>query len=523
MNSIESNLIIYGINNDQKGKTFKVEDPIVVGRSLKCDVFIADGMASREQALFYRNPDGSLMVEDLGSSNGTFLNGKRITSVKLQQGDVVRLGSTKFGVRSRRSSLTVELVDPIQRQKTRMVKQVSKVKAPSLHRVQHTLLADFDPTSGNVEELQRKTRNLATLFEISQLIQKHDEMDELLSMALDVLMKAPGGDEAHVVFTGDNDAFVPYVSKDLSGHSSSGKLLLSKTVVEYVLKEKCGVLAPDLQNDLRFAGSESILYGSPGSILAAPIIMNQKAKGLIAICSRNDKKQPVEADLDLLCVSANMLGAALDNLELRKEIEETQKEVLFTMGAIGETRSKETGNHVKRVAEYSRLLAKLFGLSDHEAELLKQASPMHDIGKVGIPDRVLNKPGKLNADEWEIMKTHAQLGYDMLKHSKRPILQAAAIVAQQHHEKWDGSGYPKGLAGEDIHIYGRITSVADVFDALGSERCYKRAWPLDKIVDFFKAQKEKHFDPKLVELLFSNIQQFLYIRDQYKDEYLGPN
>ena len=202
---------------------------------------------------------------------------------------------------------------------------------------------------------------------------------------------------------------------------------------------------------------------------------------------------------------------------LNKEIEDTQKEVILTMGAIGETRSKETGNHVKRVAEYSKILAIKYGLDENEANLLKEASPMHDIGKVGIPDRVLKKPAKLNDEEWEIMKGHAQLGYEMLKHSNRKILKAAAIVAKEHHEKWDGSGYPNGLKGEEIHIYGRITAVADVFDALGSDRCYKKAWPLEEILELFKKERGKHFDPKLVDLLFENIDEVVYIRDKYKD------
>ena len=202
---------------------------------------------------------------------------------------------------------------------------------------------------------------------------------------------------------------------------------------------------------------------------------------------------------------------------LNKEIVDTQKEVIFTMGAIGESRSKETGNHVKRVAEYSRILALKYGLSVEEAELLKEASPMHDIGKVGIPDSVLKKPAKLNDEEWKIMKTHAELGYEMLKHSNKEILKAASIVAHEHHEKWDGSGYPRGLKGENIHIYGRITAVADVFDALGSDRCYKEAWPMVEIIEFFKEHKGTHFDPKLVDIFFENLDEFIYVRDKYKD------
>jgi len=203
--------------------------------------------------------------------------------------------------------------------------------------------------------------------------------------------------------------------------------------------------------------------------------------------------------------------------KLNREIERTQVEVINLMGTIGETRSRETGNHVKRVAAYSHLLALKYGLSEDEAQLLSFASPMHDIGKVGIPDSILNKPGKLTKDEFEIMKTHARLGYEMLAYSKRPILKAAAIIAHEHHEKFDGSGYPRGLKEEEIHIYGRITAVADVFDALGSERVYKKAWSLEKIVALFEAERGKHFDPVLVDILLNNMDDFLVIRDRYQD------
>lgn len=204
-------------------------------------------------------------------------------------------------------------------------------------------------------------------------------------------------------------------------------------------------------------------------------------------------------------------------LLLQEEIVETQREVIYKMGEIGETRSKETGNHVKRVAEYSRLLAIKSGMSQEEADLLHAASPMHDIGKVGIPDSILKKPAKLDSDEWEVMRTHSDIGYNILKSSERPILKAAAIVSQQHHEKWDGTGYPTRLSGENIHIYGRITAIADVFDALGSDRVYKKRWELEEILELFQKESGKHFDPKLVELFFEHLSEFLTIRDSYSD------
>ena len=211
------------------------------------------------------------------------------------------------------------------------------------------------------------------------------------------------------------------------------------------------------------------------------------------------------------------VSIAISNIFLNKEIEETQKEIIFTLGEFSEARSKETSNHVKRVAEYSKLLAIKCGLSAEEAEIIRLASPMHDVGKLGITDTILNKPGKLSAEEFEIIKSHGTLGYEILKNSSRRIMQAGAIIALQHHEKYDGSGYPQHLASSEIHIYGRITAIADVFDALGSDRVYKKAWPLDQILAYFEQEKGRHFDPQLVDIFFANLADFIDIRNRLID------
>ncbi len=222
-------------------------------------------------------------------------------------------------------------------------------------------------------------------------------------------------------------------------------------------------------------------------------------------------------DRNILNIFTENLTSIIENIHLHEILDNSQKEMIYRLGEVVESRSNETGYHVKRVAYYSALLAELVGLSDEEIELIKCASPLHDVGKIAIPDAVLNKPGKLDKDEWEIMKTHSIKGYNILNGAGLALLDIAAIIALTHHEKWDGSGYPKGLSKEDIHLYGRITAIADVFDALGSDRCYKKAWPLDKIMTLFKNEKGKHFDPKLIDLLVNNLDRFLEIRDKYKD------
>lgn len=228
-------------------------------------------------------------------------------------------------------------------------------------------------------------------------------------------------------------------------------------------------------------------------------------------------KKLTDIDINFIEIFCSNVSIAFDNIYLNKEVENTQKEIIFTLGEIAEARSKETGNHVKRVAEYTKLLALKYGMSEEEAELLRLASPMHDIGKLSVPDGILNKPGKLTYEEFEVIKNHASTGFEMLKTSNKEIMKTAAIIAHEHHEKYNGKGYPLGLKEQEIHIYGRITAVADVFDALCSDRVYKKAWPMDKVIELFKAERGQHFDPALVDILLNDLEDFLKIQERFKE------
>ena len=200
-----------------------------------------------------------------------------------------------------------------------------------------------------------------------------------------------------------------------------------------------------------------------------------------------------------------------------QEIELTQRELIYTIARISDIHSAETGNHIKRVSEYAKLLATLAGYDKEKAEIFKLAAAMHDVGKIGISHDILNKPGKLTDKELAIMREHPNIGHDILSQSKRPLLKAAAIVAHQHHEKYDGSGYPRGLKGKQIHILGRIATLADVFDALDTQRAYKKRWTLNETMRFIQGESGKHFDPRLVELMVKNFRHFKKIREKFPD------
>ncbi|MFA0194640.1 HD domain-containing phosphohydrolase [Vibrio artabrorum] len=204
-------------------------------------------------------------------------------------------------------------------------------------------------------------------------------------------------------------------------------------------------------------------------------------------------------------------------LSLQKQTLSVQKDMIHVLGEAIETRSGETGNHVKRVAKLSALLAKHYGLSHREIEMIEIISPMHDVGKISVSEYILDKPDKLTEEEWVIMKQHTTAGYHLLKSGAGDITNLAAIIAYEHHERWDGKGYPTGKAGEDIHLFARITAVADVFDALLSARCYKEPWPLERVVDLFERECGRQFDPKLTTLLLDHLPEFIAIRDTSPD------
>lgn len=215
--------------------------------------------------------------------------------------------------------------------------------------------------------------------------------------------------------------------------------------------------------------------------------------------------------------------ARIQNLLKLRQAQRSLKEaaaqdLIMRLSHMAESRDPETGRHIERMAQYSYIIAGQMGLDEHVQQLLLLAAPMHDIGKVAIPDHILLKPGRLTPDEFTIMQTHSTRGAEFLRGSSSPLLEMAYHIAMTHHEKFDGSGYPNGLSGEEIPLVGRIVAVADVFDALTSARPYKPAWPLDKALALLQEQRSKHFDPQVVDAFFAVQPQIMQVYEQLHDD-----
>lgn len=349
--------------------------------------------------------------------------------------------------------------------------------------------------------LQKSKKGLEKLIRASRGISSRQALHSFVNITLKQLIALLNLDDT-AVFSCETSAF-KLNETALEVFSSNGEMGLVQHVdLAQLAEEKRNLINSAIERQANvFSGNRLVMYC--------------RSKNLTLLFYAEIEQSLSDLDIHLLNIFTENLSVILENIRLNELIDDSQREMIYRLGEVVESRSHETGYHVKRVAHYSELLARLVGLPEDEAILLKYASPLHDIGKIGIPDAILNKPGGLGDAEWEVMKTHARRGHDMLKGSGLKLMDVGATIALTHHEKWDGSGYPAGDAGEEIHIYGRITALADVFDALGSDRCYKGAWPLEQVLSFIEQQAGRHFDPRLVELMLSNLSRFLAIRDRF--------
>ena len=358
-------------------------------------------------------------------------------------------------------------------------------------------------------------RQLEILLEFGKVINRTRTLNSVLEAMADFARDILHADRCSIfIYDKNTDELWSKFAHNIEPIRISAK----KGVAGYAALSQDTQIVVDAYDDYRFNPEVDKATGYlTQSMLAVPLLDNQGQT--IGVFQALNKKDSVFTNLDaeILMLISNYAASAIENAILYDKIRSTQAKIIQKLASAAEFKDQETSKHTKRVGLYSAILGAAYGLSEHEVHKLELAAPMHDTGKIGIPDRIMLKPDKLDDDEFVIMKTHARIGYQLLYDVEDDYLKTAALISLEHHEKYNGSGYPVGKKGEEISIYGRIVAIADVFDALLSERPYKKAWSFEEALAFLKKERGTHFDPVLIDLFFQNLEKIHHVYEELRD------
>ncbi len=366
-----------------------------------------------------------------------------------------------------------------------------------------------------IKRLNVWKKRLSTLLKFGQKAATITNLDELLIILVDEAKTVLEADRA-TVFLVDKKENILW-SKVAIG-TETIRIPLDKGIAGSVVSTGRLLNIKEVYEDPRFNPEVDRKTGyRTRSILAAPL-RNTKNKviGVFQVLNRKGSASFDSQDEEVLTLLADQAASVVENAQLYQEIRKTSYETIIRLAGAAEYKDHDTKAHLWRVAQYSGILAENMGFSSEWVENLKMASPMHDIGKIGVPDAIINKPGKLSPEEWDEMKKHPTYGMEILKDSENELMQMSASVAWNHHERWDGKGYPRGIQGEAIPLEARIVSLADVFDALTTKRSYKPAFALDETIAIIESESGKQFDPKVVDAFRQSIGKITVVWQQHQ-------
>jgi len=356
---------------------------------------------------------------------------------------------------------------------------------------------------------------LSVLLDFGKVINKTKTLNSVLESMADFAREILGADRCSIFVY---DRFSDELWSKVAHEIEPLRITARKGVAGYAALSKETQIVVDAYNDYRFNPEVDKATGYlTQSILAVPLLDNHE--NTIGVFQALNKKNSVFTNIDaeLLLLISNYAASAIENAILYDKIRSTQAKIIHKLASAAEFKDQETSKHTKRVGLYSALLGTHYGLSEDEVRKLELTAPMHDAGKIGIPDRIILKPGKLDDDEFVLMQSHATIGYNLLLDPEDTYLQTAALISYEHHEKYNGKGYPNGKKGEEISIYGRIVAIADVFDALVSQRPYKLPWSFEKAFSYLQDERGEHFDPTLIDIFTSHKEAIRSIYEDLKD------
>lgn len=354
------------------------------------------------------------------------------------------------------------------------------------------------------------------LLEFAKIMAKENELNALLNIMANYAKDLVHADRCSIfLYDPHEDELWTTVA-----HNTNETIRISADsgVAGYAALSKEIQIVVDAYNDFRFNPEIDQVTGyTTKSILTVPLLNhNDEVLGVFQALNKDDGLFTTD-DAEMLLLISNYAAKSIENALLYSNLTKTQTQIITKLSSAAEFKDAETSMHTKRVGCYAEIMGKALGLPKKDVELLKLTAPMHDAGKIGIADAIINKAGKLDDTEFETMKDHSMIGYNLLFDEDNEFLRAASEIARDHHEKVDGSGYPQGLIGDEISLFGRITAIADVFDALTTKRPYKDPWSFEDAMEYLQGHRGTAFDTVLVDLFIENREKVRKIYDTYKD------
>ncbi|NUR54491.1 MAG: HD domain-containing protein [Acidobacteria bacterium] len=468
---------------------------ITAGRTSQCELHLEDPAVSRRHCSIAYTNDG-LRVCDLDSVNGTFINERSVREGVARAGDVIRLGATPIEVR-----------DPSQppdrsRARTAVLHDEETVKSLIERRIEPSnlewLTTTETPGAAESALLQRAQRHLSTLHRVSEVLSKARDLDALADATLRAILEVLEADRAAVVLRREDPASgQAEVAAARTRSASPQPFTVSRTLVSDVIANGMSVFAHDASSDVRFSTGESIIGQRVRSVMCVPLRTSDQMLGAIYVDSLSGAGRFTEADLELLAAIGNQAGVALHRVRLMGALEHLLLDMVRAITATIDARDGYTHRHSERVAALAGHLARELGMPDDERQRAELSALLHDVGKIAVPDAILNKPARLTPEEFAEMRKHPLHGARILGNIESATVKAVLPGVQYHHEKWDGTGYPEGLAGEQIPLLGRLLGVADFFDALTSSRAYRPAMTPEEAIALVAKGAGTHFDPAI--------------------------
>ncbi len=472
---------------------------IALGRLKDCDVVVDDEAASRRHCTVTARAE-VCVVADLQSANGTFVNERRITTTELAKGDKVRIGSTVLelidvnvpgtAVRGMHSTTSLSLVEASSQTMVQRAVDPTKLE----------FLSQVSKRKDEAGLLASAQKYLTTLHKVSEILSRASSVEALFDSILMAILEVSGGDRAAILMrpSEGEGAEVDLVAVRTKDGGAGGAVTLSRTVVKDVLDKGISVFTDDALADERYGGGESIVRQRIRSVMCAPMRTTDQILGVLYVDSQVAREFS-EAELELLAAVGNQAGIALHRARLMAEVERLFLDVMKAIASIIDAKDGYTHKHSERVAAFGVRLAHHLGFDADSRAVVELSGLLHDVGKIGVPDAILNKPGKLTDSEFGEMRLHPLHGARILSNIQSQKVVNLLPGVKYHHERWDGKGYPEGLAGESIPLLGRLLGVADFLDALTSDRSYRKGLPLEEALAMVIELEGKAFDPVVVK------------------------